>query len=55
MLKTYRVYFSQVNQTFHEVNAHSEEHAILQATREWKRDNKEPSLMSVSTTKDDLK
>lgn len=44
----YSVCFNQVNQQSYEIEAFSESEAIAEATRNWKRDNKEPRLIDVS-------
>jgi len=42
ILRNYRVWFDQVNQTMFDVKAVSEEDAIKKARREWKNENGEP-------------
>lgn len=41
-MKTFNVYFSQVNQTRFEVRAQDEDHAIQKATRQWIAENGKP-------------
>ena len=47
MKRIFRVYFNQINQERYEVFGTSHEEAITKATAKWKRDYREPSLMSV--------
>jgi len=43
----YRIHFNQINQMHYTIEAFSESEAIAEATRQWKRDNKEPNLIEV--------
>jgi len=47
MKEKFRVYFSQVNQSFHEVEATTREGAIIKATAEWKKENGHPTVTYV--------
>jgi hypothetical protein len=41
-MKTYRVFFSQINQSYYEVQANNEESARKKGMKEWQLDNKHP-------------
>lgn len=46
-MKKYRVYISQINQTYYDVVAANRDNAIDRASRMWKMEN-DPEVMSVS-------
>lgn len=52
-MKTYIIYFTQINQTNYEVEAENEDDALEKATELWQDDNKRPEIDSIEETKDE--
>lgn len=46
--KKYRVYFSQLNQTYVEVRAKDRTEAAKRASRKWRKEFAQPQLLEVS-------
>lgn len=50
-LKTYKFYFSQVNQEIYQQKGYSVEACLRRAIKEWRANNSNPVLLNVETLK----